>query len=173
MDDTKRCITVLHRIHNNPHGKQVVNLIQGLLLIHHFFVNAEEVLCTPINLGTYPGRIDMLTDFLYNIVHYSLTRLFFQRNLFHQVIVDLRLQILQRQIIQLDFDLGNTKPVRDRRIDIHRLTGLLFLFLRRPVLCCAHIVETVCQLDKDDPDILCHRKEHFPQIFCLYLDLIR
>ena len=33
-------------------------------------------------------------------------------------------------------------------------------------------METVCQLDQDDPDILCHCKEHFPEILRLYLQLV-
>ena len=34
-------------------------------------------------------------------------------------------------------------------------------------------MQTVCQLDQDHTDILCHGKKHFSQVFRLHLHLIR
>ena len=47
------------------------------------------------------------------------------------------------------------------------------MFLRRLVLHRTHIMKTVCQLDQDNADILCHGKKHLTQILRLYLDLVR
>ena len=33
-------------------------------------------------------------------------------------------------------------------------------------------MEPVCQLNEDDPDVLCHSQKHFPQILCLNFNLI-
>ena len=57
-------------------------------------------------------------------------------------------------------DLGNTQPLRDGRVDVHRLAGFLLLFRRRHELQRTHIVEPVRQFDNDHADILCHGKEH-------------
>ena len=46
------------------------------------------------------------------------------------------------------------------------------MFLRPHVFQRPHIVQAVCKLYKDDPDILCHGQKQLPQIFCLYLYLI-
>lgn len=94
-------------------------------------------------------------------------------DLLHQFIVRIRLQIFQRKVIEFDLDLGNTEALCDRGINIHRLTRFFLLRLRRPVLCGPHVVQTVRQFYQNNADILCHRKEHLSQVFCLLLDLIR
>ena len=91
----------------------------------------------------------------------------------HQLIINFRLIIFQRKVIEFDLDLGNTEALCDRGINIHRLTRFFLLRLRRPVLCGPHVVQTVRQFYQNNADILCHRKEHLSQVFCLLLDLIR
>ena len=94
-------------------------------------------------------------------------------DLLHQFIVRIRLQIFQRKVIEFDLDLGNTEALCNRGINIHRFTRFFLLRLRRPVLCSPHVVQTVRQFYQNNADILCHRKEHLSQVFCLLLDLIR
>ena len=173
MDHTQRRIAVLYRIHNNPHGKQVVNLVQRLLLVHHFLVNAEKMFRPAVNLGFNPRGLNMAFHIFHDVLHKSLALPLFQGNFFHQVIVDLRFQILQRQVIQFHLDLGNTKPLGDGRIDVHGFPGFFLLFRRRPVFGGPHIVKPVCQLYQYNPDILGHGQKHFSEILCLYLHLVR
>ena len=115
----------------------------------------------------------MLLHLLHDLPHELLPHAFPERDLFHQVIVDLWLQVFQGKIVQLYLDLGDTKPHGDGRVDIHCLPGLLLLLFRLHVLKGPHIVETVRQLDEDDTDILGHGKEHLSKVLCLDFDLIR
>ena len=57
MDDAQRRITILDAVHNNPHGKQIVNLVESLILVHHLFVDAEEMLHSSIYLGYNGGLL--------------------------------------------------------------------------------------------------------------------
>ena len=82
-----------NRIYDNPDSKQVINLVDGLMLVLHLFVNAEEMLDTTINLS-FDSR---LFDVLGNLVHDSLNILFAlafaHRDLVHQIIINVRFEI--------------------------------------------------------------------------------
>ena len=93
VDYAQRRITVLNRIYDNPDSKQVINLVDGLMLVLHLFVNAEEMLDTTVNLS-FDSR---LFDVLGNLVHDSLNILFAlafaHRDLVHQIIINVRFEI--------------------------------------------------------------------------------
>ena len=95
-------------------------------------------------------------DLLDDLVDEVLSCLAGQGYFFLEVVVNVRLQVFQRQIVQLDLYFGNTKTVRQRRVDLDGLPGLFLLLLRLHILERPHIVEAVRQLDEDDPDILGH-----------------
>ena len=160
MDNTKSCITVLHSIYNDTYSKQVINLINGFILIDHLLIDAEEMLHTAIHLCPDIGILHMLLYLFHDRINKFLTGAFAKGNLFNQIIVDIRLQILKRKIIQFHLDLGNTKPHSNRSIDIHGFPCLLLLFLRSHILQGTHIMKTVCKFDQDNADILSHCKEH-------------
>ena len=44
MDDTKCRITVFYGIHDNTDRKQIINLIQGLILVDHLLIDAVQML---------------------------------------------------------------------------------------------------------------------------------
>ena len=173
MDDAQGRIAVLHSLHNNPHREQVVDLIQCLLLIHHFLVNAEEMLDPSADLRLDSRLVYMLFHVNHNLIDKPLSFILLLVNLMDQVVIGLRLKVLQRQVIQLHFDLGNTQALRDGRIDIHGFSGLFLLLLRRHIFQRPHIVKTVSQLHKNHPYITGHGQEHLPQILRLLLNFVR
>ena len=160
MDHTQGRITVLHRIHNDPHCKNIVDLVQGLVLVHHLLINTKEVLHPAADLTFDLRMLHVGADLLDDLVDEILSGLAGQGYLFLEIIINVRLQVFQRQIVQLDLYFGNTKTVRQRRVDLDGLSGLFLLFLRLHVLKCPHVVEAVRQLNEDDPDILGHGQEH-------------
>ena len=162
MNYSQSRITVLDRIHFDPHRKQIVNLIQSLILIHHFLINAEKMLHPPVDLRLDAAPLNMTADFIDGLFDVSFPAYLLGVQGMFQFLVDIRLQISQRQIVQFHLDLGNTKPVGDRRIDVHSLSGLFLLLFRLHKLHGAHVVQTVCQFDQYDPDVLGHGKEHLP-----------
>ena len=123
------------------------------------------------------GRLDarilhVLLHFVHDLLDKRLPGVLAQGHLLHQIVINLRLQILQGKVIQLDLDLGNTQAVRNGSVNLHGLPGLLLLLLRFPILAGAHIVEAVRKLDDDHPDIFGHGKKHLAQIIRLNLHLV-
>ena len=57
--------------------------------------------------------------------------------------------------------------MRDGRVDLHGLLGLVPALLFRPRIAGAHIVQTVAQFDDHDPHILAHGQQHLAQVFRL------
>ena len=96
MDDSQRPIAVFHRIYDNTHRKQIVNLVNGLILIFHFLVNAEKVLYAPVYLRLNPRMCNMPAHFADNVLDIPLPLALTGRYLIHQVIINLRFQIFQR-----------------------------------------------------------------------------
>ena len=119
MDHSQGCIAVLYGIHNDPHGKQIIDLVYGLILVFHFLIDAEKMLYSSVDLGFDPGISDMLTDLIHNILDVFFPDAFTDSNLVHQVIVSLRFQIFQGKVIQFYFNLRNSKSLRNRRIDFN------------------------------------------------------
>ena len=61
------------------------------------------------------------------------------------------------------------EPLRQRRVDLHRLAGDALLLLDRQGVQRAHVVEPVGELDEDDPDVLGHRQQHLSDVLGLLL----
>ena len=59
----------------------------------------------------------------------------------------------------------------DGSVDLHGLQGFLLLLGGGLILHGPHIVEPVGDLDKDDPDVLTHGDEHFPEVLHLLIFL--
>ena len=60
MDHAQSRIAVFHRIHNDADRKQVIHLIQRLVLVHHLLIDTEEMLHTPVDLCLDVGILHML-----------------------------------------------------------------------------------------------------------------
>ena len=172
MNYAKRRVAVLHSIHNYADSKEVVYLIECLVLIHHFLVNGKIVLYTPADSGVNARFLYVLTDLFLYIFNEILSFLSLQGNLLIEHLVHIRLKILKGEIVKLDLNLADTEALGKRRVNIHGLAGFLYLLLGRLVLHGSHIVKSVGKLNKYNPDVLRHGKEHFPQVFSLNVNLV-
>ena len=76
---------------------------------------------------------------------------------------------LEREVLELPLHLVDPEPVRERRVHLERLAGLLHLLLLAEVLDRAQVVEPVGELDQDDADVLGHRHDHLPVVLRLGL----
>ena len=114
MDYAERRIAVPHRFHDDTDRKQIIDLVDGLILVHHLTVDGEEVLHTAADLGIDARLLDMLRDLRDNVSDPGFSGFLLQVDLRREIIVDIRLEVLQRQIIHLDFDLTDTETLRER-----------------------------------------------------------
>ena len=86
-----------------------------------------------------------------------------------QRLVGLRLEVAERQLLELVLHLAHAEPVGDRRVDVARLLGdrdapLLGQVVERP-----HVVQPVGELDEDDADVVDHRQQHLAEVLGLPL----
>ena len=172
MDHAQGRIAVLYRINDNPHRENIIDLIQRFMLIQHFLINTEEVLHPAFHFAFDLRVLHVAADFRFDLINEVFPGLAGQGDGLLQILIDLRLQIAERQVVQLDLDPGNTEAVRQRRINLDGFSGLLPLLFRLPILTRAHIMETVRQLDDNNPYILRHGQKHLPKVLRLDFHLI-
>ena len=95
MNHTKCRIAVFYGVHDNTHRKQIVNLIQRLILVHHLFINTEKVFYATADFGFDADVANLFPHFFNNAVNKLGTLLFPKINLLLQFLTNLRLQIPQ------------------------------------------------------------------------------
>ena len=88
-----------------------------------------------------------------------------------KIIIELRVQVAERKVLQFAFYPGDTEAVGHRRVNIKGFFGNAALLGFRLILQGPHVVQTVGQLDQDHPDIVRHGKQHLAEIFRLALFL--
>ena len=86
-----------------------------------------------------------------------------------QRLVGFRLEVLERQLLELVLDLAHAEPVGDRGVDVARLLRDLDAPLLRQVVQRPHVVEPVGELDEDDADVVDHRQQHLAEVLRLPL----
>ena len=91
------------------------------------------MLHAPVYLCPDTGVLNVIFHLIHNALHKFFALRLAQSDLFHQIVVNIRLQIFQRKIVQLHLDLGNTETLCDRRVNIHRLARFFLLLLRAHV----------------------------------------
>ena len=87
----------------------------------------------------------------------------------HDLLVGVRLQVLERQVLQLVAHLPHSQAMGDGRVDLGGLAGDALLALRAEEAESAHVMETVRQLDQNDADVLHHGQEHLADALGLAL----
>ncbi len=80
--------------------------------------------------------------------------LFCEFNFFRYFIVYFGVPVLQAEILQFGFNPVETQSMGQRGIKVDGLTGNFNLFFTRKGAQGAHIVQPVCQLNKNHPNII-------------------
>ena len=93
MDDAKRRIAVLEGMHHNSDGEQVVDLIERLILIEHFLINAEKMLGAPVNLRLNSRIVNISLHIIHQAAQILVPLALTERHILHQLVVRLRLEI--------------------------------------------------------------------------------
>ena len=169
VDGTQDGIAVPDGPDDDADREEVVDLLDGFILVEHLAVDAEQVLDAAVHLALDAGVANMLFDLLGDLLDIALALTLALLHLFHKVIVYVRIEVFEAEVVQFDLDLGDSEPVGDGRIDVQGLLGDALLFFLGHELKGPHIVQAVRQLDQDDPDILGHGQEHLAQVSGLHL----
>ena len=77
--------------------------------------------------------------------------------------IAVRVKVFEAEVFQLLLDTLHTEPVGKRGVDVHSFQRGDPLFFGRFCVQRAHIVQSVAELDKNDPDVLGHGEQHLAQ----------
>ena len=72
MDHAQGRVTVLDRLHDDADREQIVYLIQRLMLVYHFLIDAEKVLYTSVHMGLNSRIFHVLLDLVHNTLNEGL-----------------------------------------------------------------------------------------------------
>ena len=86
-----------------------------------------------------------------------------------ELVVDFRVQVAQRVVLQLALHPVDAEAVRQRRVDVEGFLGDVVLALGRQRVERAHVVGAVGELDQDDADVARHGEDHLAEVLRLLL----
>ncbi len=170
VDDAERGVAVLDRLGHDAERDEVVDLIEVDLLALELLVDAEQALDAAVDRDDRHLRLGQLRrDVLLQILDHALVGLAPALDARPQGFERPRLEVLERQLLELVLDLAHAQPVGDRRVDVARLLRDLDPALLRQVVQRPHVVEPVGQLHEDDADVVDHRQQHLAEVLGLAL----
>ena len=169
MDDAQDRIALLHRIHDHADRKQVVYLLERLILLDHLAVDAVEVLRPAVQLRGDPRFFELFLKLRQHVADIFLLLFALLIDLPLETVIRLGLKIFEAQILKLPLDLRHTEPVSEGRVDLERFACFSDLRIRVHVLKRTHIVQPVYKFDNYYAYVRRHRKEHLSQVFGLEL----
>ena len=151
------------RVEDNPHRQQVVDLIEGHVLVLHLHPHAVgafdarlDVIVVALLVQLLANRDDELLVGGFQLGAYGL-------NLFADLLVDLGLFVLEAEVFQFLLDFVEAEAVGQRRVDIQRLARYLVLFMLGLRTECSHIMKAVADLNQDDADVVAHGQQQLAE----------
>ena len=153
-------VAVAHRLDEDAHGAEVVDLLEGRSLGPHLVVDAVEVLRPAGDLRVDPGLGEVGLDRGLELLDVDLALLPFHRHLAADFVVLIRVEVLEAEVLELPADAGEAEPVGQRGVHVDGFAGNPFLLLGLDVVEGAHVVQPVGELDEDHPQVLDHRQQH-------------
>ncbi len=153
-------IAVADLVAQDAHADQVVDVVEVAALDDHLLVDRPVVLGPALDDRVDLRRVQRGVDLGAHLGQVGVAR---RRPVGDQpddLLVLLRVQDRERQVLQLPLDGRHAQPMCQRRNDFQRLAGLAGLLLRRQEPHGAHVVQPVGDLDHQHPRIAGHRDDH-------------
>ena len=167
MHDAERAVAFGDAAHQNPRRTDVHELIEGELLGLHFAPDAVDVLGPAVNRGLDARRLELGLQMGLQLLDVSLALRAPGLQRSRDVLVMRRLEVPEGQILQLPFDLPDTEPVGEWRVDLAGFHGKSALAHGIQRLGGAHLLQLLGEPHHDQAHIANHRKQHLAQ--CLRL----
>ncbi len=167
----QRPVAGVHRVHDNPHCVDVVDLLERQVLEAHFLVNAPQVLAAAhdpavdafVSQPVLNAGFKLADDFV--AVAAQLAYRVLQDPVAHRV------EMAEPEILQFLAQVVHAQPAGDGGIDVQGFAGDAAARFRAHGAEGAHVVQAVGQLDHDHPQVLGHGQEHLAEVFGLRLQL--
>ena len=161
MHGTERRIAVLDGVDDDAHADQIVDIREIVPAHDHLLVDGEVVL-----RASGDGRLDVqiveiLIDFGDDLLEVDVALACPARDKHDNLVVDLRVENLETQLLELGFDGVHTQSVGERRVDVQRFTRLALGVRRLDVAPRPGVVHAVGELDDEYTHVTAHGDHHF------------
>ena len=161
MHGTERRIAVLDGVDDDAHADQIVDIRKIVPAHDHLLVDGEVVF-----RASGDGRLDIqiveiLIDFGDNLLEVDVALARPARDKHNNLVVDLRVEDLEAQLLELGFDGVHTQPVGERRVDVQRLARLALGVRRLDIAPRPGVVHAVGELDDEHAHVTAHGDHHF------------
>ena len=164
----RHLLLLARTVDDDADGEEVVDAFEGALLLLHLLPDAVYGLCTAFHVEVQSGLGQFLFHRSYKPLYIRVACRLRGVQFLLDVVVGLGLQVLQRQVFQLAFQLVESQLVGQRRIEVGSLFGHLMLgrcIVGIPDL--SHQVHAVGYHDEDDPHVLGKREEQVAEVLAL------
>ena len=170
MDDAERGVTILHRRRDDAQRDEVIDLLEIDLLGLELQPDAVEALDAAVDADHRHLRVVQLRgDVGGELLDHPLRRQALGLDAGVERLECGRLEITERQLLELVLDAAHPEPIGDRRVDVERLLRDAHALVVGHVLQRAHVVQAVGKLDEDDSDVVDHRQQHLAEVLRLPL----
>ena len=155
---------------DDPQRQEVVDLIERNLLPLQLLVDRPEALDAAVDRHDRDLRfVELRREPLPELVDQSLGGAPARFDLVPERLVGGRLDVPERQFLQLVLQLAHAQPMGDRRVDVAGLlrdadAPFLGQVVQRP-----HVVQPVGELDENHADVVDHRQQHLAEALRLAL----
>ncbi len=163
VDDAEDAVAGRDRVDEDAERQDVVELVERDLLPGELLADRPGPLDAPRHLGLEARRPDLLEELAPDLLDGRRRRL---QPLVHRAVQGgplVGVEETEGEVLELPLHLAHAEPVRERRVDLHRLGGDRPPLLVREMLERPHVVEPVRELDEDDPEVVGHREEHLAE----------
>ena len=133
------------------------------MLFAHFLVHAIDALFAAGDLRRDIGELEPLADALQDAVHHLTpvtTRCLDRAG---EYAIAHRIKMLEGQFLQLNEERVQPQSVGNRCIDVQRLARDPFTMRRCHGIERAHVVQSIGELDENDPHVLGHCQQHLAE----------
>ncbi len=160
VDQTEGGVAVPHRLGDDPDPDQVVDVLEGAVLLPHLAVDRVLVLGSPGHLGLDPRVGQDARDLADHLLDERLALRGALRELGGDLGVGAGVEDGEAAIFELVLDLLDPETMGQGGVNVEGLLGDPSLLLVSQRVHGSHVVETVEELDDQDPHVLGHRHHH-------------
>ncbi len=167
MDDAEGAVAVLDVVDDNPDRRQVVDFAEVFVVFLHLFEDAVEILGPPLDFGLDAHRFQALAQQDDGLADHFLALGPLLLDLVDELVIVVRFQKTEGQVLEFPFDAENTQPVSQGGEYLQGLPRRFPLLFGGHELKGPHVVQAVGEFYQHHADVLGHGQEHLAVIFQL------
>ena len=167
MHDAERLVAVGQCFHDNAESENVGQLLEADRFAFHLAPDRIGALATPDHPRLDAAVGEFFGELLFDLRDQQLAALGERVEPRRHHLVSFRIELAERQIVELLAHLMHAHAAGERRVDFQRLFGGAAARFRRHVLKRAHIVQPIGELDQQHAHVVGNRQQQLAEIFRL------